>query len=442
MDTLLKNFDDGFNRSVIATSQLLRLGPAVIMVDALSTSEQMIWLSNLLKNIQMVNRLFLIVTSSKQKLTFEAPDRQFSRRLRISSVVLKALDRESCYEYLSQPDLQLEADVRDIIYEWTHGYPLALLVMKETIARGLDLRKDADRLSMLATLIERVITRNILARVEPGRQPWFQRILGLLSFPRRSALDMIGKLVEQFSPDLRRENALAYVTIPREIDEYADVFSWDALRTGYAVDSAVRHLFLLEYRVRKPEQYRAIHRFLAQLNANQLPMATGSDRLRCLREYLYHLVCQGEGAPFVVQLELAFQPFLQETPAELLQFYEEVIQDEELKEACGQHREVVFSCIHKALAIVNQQFAEETNGEARIRFLHAFLDHLRHIQETAALPPVLLARITELVQQPASEQVVALYQELLALSNFSALLQFSPPNPASAPDQRMLGEQD
>lgn len=448
IDTLLTNYDNWLDRSVIVTSQLLRQGPAVILVDALSTSEQMIWLGNLLKDVHVVNRIFVILTSNKRKLTFEVPDRQFSRRLRILPLVLKALDRESCYEYLSQPDLQLEADVRDIVYEWTHGYPLALLVMKDAIASGLDPRKDEDRLSILAQLVERVITQKILARVESERVARFQRILGLLSFPRRSSLDTIGKLIERFAPDLRRESRSAYLTIPKEIDEVTEVFSWDALRAGYAVDSSVRNLFLLEYRVRQPEQYRAIHHFLVQLNEEQIGITTGIDRVRCLREYLYHLVCLGEDAPLVRQLELALWPFIQQTPEELPQFYDEVIQDEELQEACGQHREVIFSCIHKALAIVNQQFASETSGAARIHFLHVFLSHLMQIQEVQTLPFALTARLSDLVQQPASEQVVGLYQDLLAQSSFAALLQFTvqrsaePSAQQSAPGQELAPEQE
>jgi hypothetical protein len=422
VDALLKNEDNWLVRSVIATRELLKLGPAVILVDSLSTSEQMTWLRNLLKDIQLGNRLFMVLISNKRKLTFEAPDRQFSRRLRVLPLELKALNRESCYEYLSQPDLQLETDVRDIVYEWTHGYPLALLVMKEAIASGLDPRRDEDRLSILAMLIERVITQKILAHVEPARLAWFQRILSLLSFPRRSSLDTMGKLIEQFAPDLRRESTVAYLTIPREIDEVAEVFSWDVLRAGNSVDSSVRNLFLLEYRVRQPEQYRAIHQFLAQLNAEQIQKAMGMDRVRCLREYLYHLVCQGDDTTLVGQIERAIRPIVQQAPESVVQFYDEVMQDEELQEAFGINRDAILSCIHKVQALVNQQFASETSGKERIYFLYLFLTHLIQIREVNTLPQDLRGRISQLIQQPVSESVLDLYEDLLGQGNLPVLL--------------------
>lgn len=443
IDALLTNYDNWLERSVIATRQLLKLGPAVILVDSLSTSEQMLWLGKLLKDIQLGNRLFMVLASNKRKLTFEAPDRQFSRHLWLSPLKLEAFDRESCYEYLSQPDLQLEAEVRDIIYDWTHGYPLALLVMKEAIANGLDPRNDTDRLTILTMLIERVIKQNILARVELERLNWFQRILGLLSFPRRSFFETIGKLIEQFAPDLRRESQLAYLTIPKEIDEATEVFSWDVAKAGNAVDSSVRNLFLLEYRLRHPEQYREIHRFLARLNAEQMQRATGIDRVRCLREYLYHLVCQGEGAPFVHQIEQAIWPIMQTAPESLVDFYDEVMQDRELQEVFGSHSEAILSCIHKIQAFINQQFASKTSGRDRIHFLHVFLNHLMHILEVHTLPQELTERVSQLVQQPASENVQTLYEDLLKQSNFSALLQFDMQRSSEEPGSQSLSpEQD
>jgi hypothetical protein len=420
VDSLLQNDDNSLERSKIATRELLKQGAAVMLVDSLNTTEQMKWLGDLLKDIHRGNRLF-VVLAGKRKFAFE-PDRPFIRQLKFRSYELAPLDRESSREYLSQ----LEEDVREIVYEWTRGYPLAMQVMKEAIARGLDINQAQDRLSILATLIERVIVQKVLARVDGEQRSWYQSMLGLLSFPRRFYIETMRSLIERFAPELQPASQLAYLLVPRKISEETEVLDWNSIQTGFSVSSPVRNLFLLDFRVRQPEKYRDIHAFLARLNYAQIQSehVRDVDLPRWLKEYIYHLACLGNAATLIEQISHAILPVIQKAPQTLINFYEEFTQDADLQEALGSSKDEVLFLIHKVQAFIHQQFADATTGTDRIEFLRFFFIHLRQMREAYMLPHALRERISLAVQLPVSEGLFELYQELLAQKLFSALFNF------------------
>lgn len=354
---LMERESDWLDRSIIATKELLKQGPAVMLLDALdpNDTEQVRWLEELLGHVLLGNKLFVALTS-KQKLIFKQ-DRSVTRR--VKSLELKSLDRESCREYLSKPNLQLEAEVRDMVFEWTHGYPLAMQVMKESVAAGLDPRKAEDRQSILEAIVTQVITQKVLARVKPARMSWYYGILRLLSVPRRFKLAMMRDLIEQFAPEFRRESNIAYFALPKEIYEATGILSWNMLRAGFSVDTSVRNIFLLDLKIREPESHYAIHDFLARLNQESMTKVVGLDRVRYLREYLYHLACKGDTNDLLEQIRQAVQQTAEESPETLLQFSEEFTQDEELQETLGAYKNEALSLIHAIQAQLYREFGLE-----------------------------------------------------------------------------------
>jgi hypothetical protein len=344
MHALLNHNGDWLNLSIIATRELLKLGPAVMLVDSLdpAKTEQLKWIETLLKNILLGNKLFVVLTS-KRKPIF-AQERSVANS--VTFLELQPLNRDSCQEYFSTPNLQLEAEVRDAVFEWTHGYPLAMQVMRQSIAAGLDPRKEEDRQGMLADIIEQVINQKVLARPSPDKRAWCHTILRLLSVPRRFSLLIIRRLVERFAPEYRRESGLAYLVIPKEINEATDALPWNVLRAGYAVDPSVRNIFLLELKIQQTEMYYSIHDFLAQINYDSMVETTGLDRIRALREYLYHLVCKKNDADVLEQIQRAIQQTTEGSPETFLHFSEEFMQDEELQEALGTYKNATITFIH------------------------------------------------------------------------------------------------
>ena len=420
VQTLLENDGDWLDRSVIATTELLRRGPAVMLVDSLDSNntELVRWLEDLLGRVLLGHKFFVILTS-KRKLSFER-DRSVARRLRLWE--LRPLDRESCQDYLSRSHLQLEDEVREIVYEWTDGYPLAMQVMGNAIAAGLDPRREEDRLLILAELVEQVIVQKVLGRVSPAKFGWYQTILPLLSVPRRLGVDMIGSLINEFAPEFQREAGIAHLTLPREISEATEMLSWNQPRAGYAVNTSVRNIFLLDLKIRQPVRYRAIHAFLAHLNYERMMKMTGLDRVRCLREYLYHLACKGDEAALLEQVREAVQQTIEEAPETLIQFSEEFLPDGELQEAFGIHKSAVLALIHRLQAQIYRQFAQKAAGADRIRFLQDSFTHLMQDQEIRNMSQTVKEEFEQLMQEEAPDIVWNVYDGLSRKEDFRSLL--------------------
>lgn len=183
---------------------------------------------------------------------------------------------------------------------------------------------------------------------------------------------MLRELIERFAPDLRRESNLAYFVLPKEINEPADILSWNMLRAGFSVDAPLHQLFLLALKLTDPGLSASIHDFLAQINRRRVEEVGGSDRIRYVREFLYHAACRGKTPDFPQQIRAVVEQMLQEvpTPEMFVQFSEEFQQDEELQEALGTDRDGMLSLLQRKLAFLNQQLAQQTTGPDRAHFLY------------------------------------------------------------------------
>jgi hypothetical protein len=330
--------------SLEATRNLSRQrGAAVLLLDAVNPldEEQVHWLEALLRELTESNA-FLVVLACQREQPF-ARERAVARTVALYE--LAPLDRQSCDTYLSGTGLHLAPEVRELIFEWTRGYPLAMEVLTEAIQGGLDPRRPEDRQTLLQVLTERVIHQRVLRKVSPERRGSYEELLRLLSMPRRFNLVILQELIERFAPALARESSLAYFSLPREISAATEVLRWRLERAGYAVETPVRQLFLLKQRMEDPTIFIALHRFLAELNQQLAERVGGTDRVRYLREWLYHSALVGEAAmlPTIIQQILER---LQSAPAESrVHFAEEYRLDHELQEALGAHGTPILAAL-------------------------------------------------------------------------------------------------
>ncbi|RAQ96550.1 ATP-binding protein [Thermogemmatispora tikiterensis] len=325
----------GLQRAVEALRLLAQRGRAVLLVDAVDAGNerQVRWLETLLRELLKEYTLF-VVLASPRLVSFE---RERSVARKVTVLELGPLDRPSCDVYLQKVGLPLDAEVRELIFSWTRGYPLAMEVLTEAIRGGLDPRQPADRLQLLQLLIERVVRQGVLHKLPAEERSAYERLLRLLSVPRRFNLLMLQELIEQFAPEWARESPLAYFFLPRELNDRTEVVRWHLDRAGYAVEGPVRWLFLLALQIEQPEQFALLHRWLATFNQRLAGRVNGSDRIRYLREWLYHSAFSLESAALAEGIRELLATLSWETAEARVQFVEEVRQDQELLEALGQH---------------------------------------------------------------------------------------------------------
>ncbi len=335
--------DTQFELSAVnITRVLLKQGPVIMLFDAIDevSSEQLLEIEGLLRDLINDENLFVVLAS--KTMTEFKNERSIARKLKW--FILDALDRSSCEEYLDKweqhrdpPEKQINSDVRELIIAWTRGYPLAMNVMIEAINQRFDPRTELGKQKILDLLHKRVIDQEILKGIEGEWKDTCFTSLRLLSVPRRSNLIIIEELIKKFAPglSLKRKSSLAYFSLPNELHEATHILSWNLERSGFAVEAPVRYLFLLLYRSSQPQEYFEVQDFLAKLNYQLANEATGQDRARYAREYLYHLA----NNPLAVQqdqrISEAVETILKEQPAILQPFFEEFAQDLELKEVLG-----------------------------------------------------------------------------------------------------------
>jgi NB-ARC domain len=406
----VQNDTEPIQLAVTATQTLLQQGPVVMFLDTVDMArpEMLNNVETLLKDLADNEKLF-IVLASKRILSFQGA-RSVARKL--TTLQLSLLDKASCERYLISVEKQIEPAVRDLIFEWTRGYPAAMNVMVQAVNSGLDPRQEANRSIILSMLMADVIHQQVLANVTQEKLPWYQSALQLLSPPRRFNLMIMEDLIKQFAPQLQRESSFAYLGLPKEINEATDVLSWSVSRAGFSVDTPVRNLFLLILRFEQPERYFAIHAFLAEVNERLATEVTGFDRIRYLKECLYHQACNTASPDQSNLLRETMQLIGMMSPELYLQFWEEFSQDDELKEALDSHLEAIQSIIHQKLAAINRQFAEESSGADRIHFLQEQFLHL--ISDHNLLPVVLKDTLQNVIDNETPEISFRLFEELTA----------------------------
>jgi hypothetical protein len=328
---------------VHAAKILLEQGPVVMLFDSVDTAsiEQLNMIETLLRDLIDDERLF-VVLASKKALSFQQ-ERSVARKLK--TLFLKPLDQENCRSYLEHLGSPIEPEVRDLIFQWTRGYPLAMHVMAQAISQGVDPRTEQGQKDVLSLLTNQVINQEVLAKVKPEERAYYQAALQLFAVPRRFNLVIMQDLIETFAPNMKRESSLAYFSLPKAINEATDVLNWSMPRAGFSVDEPIRTIFLLLLKIEQPERYFGIHDFLAQTNLDLAKKVPGSDRVRYIRECLYHTAGNSGSDRFSELLAQAMQIILDEPPGTFLQFSEEFSQDEELKEALGSHLTTIQSQI-------------------------------------------------------------------------------------------------
>lgn len=413
--------EDWSHRPLNATRALLERGPVVMLLDSVDTTdvEQVRWLETMLRDLIEDNTLFVVLTS-KRMLSFER-ERSVARKL--TSVPVKPFDRSNSELYLNSISDRIDPELRKVIFEWTRGYPLAIDAMVQAILNErLDPRRPQDQQRLLDIIMEQVINRGILANVEPADLGWYQSALTLLSVPRRFNLVIMQDMIETFAPDLRLESSLAYMGLPKRINAATDVLSWNMPRAGFSVDAPIRHIFLLKQRIEQPETFATINRFLADINKRFAQEVPGSDRVRYLREYLYHSASTGDDRALPFVLEQTMQIIIAGSPESFLQFSEEFSLDEELKEALGSSTNIVLSVIHRHLLVTLWQSARESSGPDHLRALQDFFYHLMLDQESPDLPSNLKRYLEEVIQKELPETSFKLFEELSRDERFKKAL--------------------
>lgn len=333
-------------QSVDAMKSLLEKEPVVALLDEvdLDKTEDIGWIETILHDLIDVHNLF-VVLASQQQVSF---DRHRSVARKLISHQLKPFDQKACQNYLSDIAGTVDPAIREEIISWGQGYPLAMKVMSRLIQeQKLDPRIPADQKRLISALMEEVVDRGIFARViEPNWLSWCKEYVSLLSIPRRFNLVILQNLTEEFAENLKLAGKLEYLGLPRQINQGTDVLYWDMRKSGFTINETTRRLFFRQCVIEQPERFYAIHRFLADQNQQFASEVNGSDRIRYLREYLYHSTFVENAQTLPPLLAKVLQNIANEKLNSIVQFSEELQQDEELKDALGPHLAIVTNFVN------------------------------------------------------------------------------------------------
>jgi len=359
------------------------------------------------------------VLASKRSILFEQA-MPISRRL--TTVQLKPFDQTNCNSYVSELAENFESEVRDIIFQWTGGYPIAVNAMVQAIRNeNLNPSREEDRILILSKITEEVIKQGILSDTvqTPVDLSWYQTMLSLFSVPRRCNIPIMQRMTETFAPEYKLSGSLAYLGLPNRINQAADVFTWNQSKAGFSMDAAIRHVFLKKLQIEQPERYAAIHKFLADINRREAMKYTGTDHIRALQEYLYHSACSEEDAALQQIVEKTMQQFLAESTTDPVRFvenfssfHEEYMRDEELQAVLGANSDTVKSLMYRNFAAINRQLVVgATSPQERVDYLREFFNY--SILDPAVNDVRLLAQ--QLIQQIVMEESTDICHQLYVL---------------------------
>ncbi len=407
--------------------RLFERRPVVIIIDALdaTSAEQLQRIEGILGKFIENDKLF-VVLAGRNIQRFDNT-RTIARRLTLYP--LRSLERESCLSYLDKCAAVLPLPTRNMIFEWTKGYPIAMKVMTDVMLKEqLDPLQDQEKI--IHILMSEVVEKRLLASVAlPHDKKRFQILLALLSVPRRFNLILIQSLVKKFAPEYELENSLAYIMLPPSINEVTSVLNWSLERAGYSIDAPVRSLFLLQYRIEQPLRYVEIHKFLADENERFIGEVNGSDSIRYLREFFYHLAYSEEEARVREILGKRIEQFLPEkvndkpislhTLDNFLPFYEEFQQDDELKEALkSENTSFALSRMRKIFIEIYRYLPPDT----RSQYLRRFFSHTAHVAKDEDFALIFEDGMRQIIKQESSGAAIKLYQELIQDEELQNLL--------------------
>jgi ATPase family associated with various cellular activities (AAA) len=415
--------DDTFYHFIKATKdQLDEKKPVVVILDSLdAASEEQLQRIEAGLNDLIDNSNLFVVLASRRMLKF---DNNRSIALKLTALPLKPLNQESCKEYLDNIGSESITASRDTIFEWTRGYPLAMDAMVDAIQHDkLNPYNEEDKKSILTNITRRVIDRGLLSSVKLSEHPKYKTLLSLLSVARRFNLVIMQDIIEAFARQYQLESSLAYITLPTTINQVTNVLSWNMFWAGYCIDAPVRNIFLLKLKIEEPEKYYEINRLLAQINKRFAQEVTGSDRVRYLREFFYHLANSGDTTDFPSIIREQLEPLTQEKSLEnFLQFYEEFLQDEELKEALGERN------TNLVISYIRRKFVEkyirdlEIPVSERVHLLREFFLHTTPDPKVDDFPLIFEQGMRQIIQEESPVISIKLYADLLHDEGLQALL--------------------
>jgi len=405
-------------QSLDAIKILLEQGIAVMILDSVDTTNE-----DLLERIAATlrdainDKKLFVVLASERGLLFDF-ERSISRQL--TSLQLKPLDRKSCELYLDVVKPPLEPKIRQYIFDWTNGYPLAMEVMTSAMAeQKLDPTRPADQKVLVGLLIERVIDQGVFAKLTPSQQSRYKDALTALSVPRHFSLSIMQELIERFAPELKRESNLAYMRLPKSIKNDTDVLNWNRLRGGYSIDIPIRNIFLLKIRVEQTERYSALHEFLAQLNKALADKIVDDDQIGYLCEYLYHSAYTKSEQEFIqileqVLLKMAEMSFNSIESFKMIRTYlEELLQDNEFKKELGERILVVQSLIYRHLAETSRKEARTTLGEDHFYHVKNFFIYVVKDPKVTDVHPIWTPAVQNILAEELSGHTTQFVEELL-----------------------------
>ena len=365
--------DDWLTLSVNATRTLItEKGPAVFLIDSLESAKdtELAWIENLLTTFLNESKLFFLL-ASQRTMTFEHV-RAISRRL--NTIQLKPFDENNCKRYLFSRARNFDQEVQDLIYKWTGGYPLAIISMAQAIEqKKLDPRKKKDQQQLLTIIRKQVINQGIFnhSNQSPDRVEWFERMFTLFAVPRRCVnVSFMQGMVEQFESQCRLNNDLAYITLPNQINDKADVFKWNAVKAGFSLDAPIRHIFLKNLEIDQPERYKLINKYLADVNKQLATKIIGIERVRALLEYLYHSARCEANSTLQQIVESTVQQITSGPTDDFWNFHEEYFGDTELQEVLGNYHNTAKSLIYRHLVEIYRQL---TTNASRAESLNYWL---------------------------------------------------------------------
>lgn len=423
----LDKSEDHFQQSLHVTRALLEQGTAVMILDGVDATNQelLVRIAITLRDVINNKKLF-VVLASKRGLLFDF-ERSISRQL--TTLQLKPLDRKSCEHYLDMVDPPLTPETRKYILDWTRGYPLAMEVMTTAITEHkLDPTRSEDQKVLADLIVERVLDQRVFAKLAPPERSRYKEALTVLSVPRRFNIMIMQELIERFAPELKRGSSLAYMKLPSRIKNDTDVLTWDWFRGGYTIDTPVRTIFLLKIRFEQTDRYPALHRFLAQLNQTLAGKVTDADRIRYLCEYLYHSAHVKSEQAYIqtveqVLLEITGTPFESFESFEACESsFEELLQDNEFKEALGKQTMTVLSLIYKHLAEMNRRKARETAGEEYFYHLRNFFIYIVKDPKVTDIRSAWIPAIRDIIAEGLLDHTPQFVKELLDSNRLKEVL--------------------
>jgi hypothetical protein len=408
---------------------LIKERPVAFILDTLDAVDNDLFQAIEIRLSKLVesSRLFVILGSRVER-KFERV-RSIARKLTI--IPLQPLNHESCLKYLDHFTPVISSDSRNIILDWTYGYPLAMDIMTRAILdRQLDLAKEEDRKQLMNTLGKEVIEEKLLVTASSsGERIRLQSLLALLSVPRRFNLILAQDLIKRFTPQYDLGSSLAYITLPKVIEEVTSVLSWKLERAGYSIDEPIRKLFLVQYKIEQPQKLGEIHAFLADKNKQFIAEVSGSDRIRCLWEFLYHLAYSQDEAKVQealaqhftqsVQVPVQDEQALLQLSESLVQLYEEFQRDQELKESLGpQNTSFALSLMYRSFLEIYRQFPENE----RINWLRIFFSLVTQKPQSSDFAVMFEEGMRQIAKQVSGSDAIMLYKELMRDKEIEALL--------------------